>query len=517
MFAEACYPTDDTKGGPEQEHIRLVSALEEARGQLENLRTGADKLGAKILEFELALLDDNQLTDPVFAHIAGGHSAAQAWQAELDQLISDYQTTDDEMFRSRANDFVDLRDRVLSILHNTGYLQSTREPGAILVSEELTPSRFLEIDWHCYLGVVLAQGSAAGHVAMLARARRVPMIFGLGEKINTLQDGAEAVLDADGGCLIQNPRPQTRLKYAGIVAERKAKAKHLEQYLTKPAATAGGRHIKVFINIDDPLHLETIDAASCDGIGLVRTEMVFSSRKKMPDEEEQYGVYTRLLQWAGDKPVIIRTLDAGGDKPMAGYTLQNESNPFLGVRGIRLSLRRPDVFNVQVRAMVRAAALGPLKVMLPMVTDPSEVNQVRQMMAEQVRDLHSKGVDAVMPQLGIMVEVPVTALRVHAFQADFFSIGSNDLIQYVTAACRDCPDVAALQDPQNPAVLELIRRVVVAGRASGKEVSLCGDMAAVPKYLEILLGTGVTSFSVPPGALALTKQAISQYGGECSE
>jgi phosphotransferase system enzyme I (PtsI) len=229
-------------------------------------------------------------------------------------------------------------------------------------------------------------------------------------------------------------------------------------------------------------------------------------------EEAQFRIYARLLAWAAGRPVTIRTLDAGGDKPIPGLTPEGESNPFLGLRGIRLSLARPDVFRPQLRALARAAAVGPLKVMLPMVTVPREVEATRALLAEAVTELAAKGVAATMPRLGMMVEVPAAALNVGAFAVDFYSIGSNDLVQYVTATSRDCAAVAGLHDPLDPAVLELIARVVAHGAATGREVGLCGDMASDPRYLPALLDRGLTSISVAPARLAKVKAQIARHG-----
>lgn len=508
---------DDIKESPRKERERIEQAFAKARGQLEALKRHADQLGAKILEFELELLDDVQLTAPVLARIAQGASAVEAWRFELDAQITDYRTEENEMFRSRANDFMDLRDRVLSILLDAPQRISTATTDAILVTRKLTPSRFLEIDWRRYLGAVLAHGSAAGHVAMLARARQVPMLFGLGDRIQTLQEGAQAVLDADDGRLIQAPDPETLEKYRRRIERRRYAGERWKRYLHKPATTASGERIQVSLNVDDPAHLKTVDPSDCDGIGLTRTELIFDSLQALMDEGLQYRTYKRLIRWAGERPVVVRTLDLGGDKAIAGLTPGNETNPYLGVRGIRFSLSHPDLLRVQLRALVRAAMHGSLRVMLPMVTEPSEVNQVRQMMAEAVQALGQEGVQAAMPPLGIMVEVPAAALRVHAFQADFFSIGSNDLLQYVTAASRDCTALAGIHDPRNPAFLELVRRVVAYGAAAGKAVSICGEMASVPKYIKTLLDTGIRAVSVPPALLAQTKATISRYGGRCGQ
>jgi phosphotransferase system enzyme I (PtsI) len=279
--------------------------------------------------------------------------------------------------------------------------------------------------------------------------------------------------------------------------------------LDKPAMTRNGLRIAVHINVADPDELDRLDPAICDGIGLVRTELLFHRGEGLPDEETQYAAYRRIVAWAQGRPVTIRTLDAGGDKPIAGLTLDGESNPFLGVRGIRLSLLRPEIFRVQLRALARAAAHGPVKIMLPMVTVPSELAAARALLEEEASALANAGIAARRPPLGIMVEVPAAAIAVEAFDAEFFSIGSNDLTQYVTAAGRDIEAVADLADPLNPAVLRLIAHVARHGRKSGREVSLCGDAAGDPAIVPNLLGAGLRTLSVGLAALAGTKAAIA--------
>jgi phosphotransferase system enzyme I (PtsI) len=247
----------------------------------------------------------------------------------------------------------------------------------------------------------------------------------------------------------------------------------------------------------------------CDGIGLVRTEFLFGEGPDLPDEAAQYAVYRRMLQWAGGRPVTIRTLDAGGDKPIAGLTVDGESNPFLGIRGVRLSLARPDVFRVQLRALLRAACHGTLKLMVPMVTRPAELEAVRTLLNEEFAALGRDGIPAAMPELGMMVEVPAAALAIDCFDAAFYSIGSNDLVQYLTAAGRDIGAVADLADPRHPAVLRLIAAVAAHGRATGREVSLCGDAGGDPSLIPDLLGAGIRTLSVAPGLVGAAKLAIA--------
>ena len=263
------------------------------------------------------------------------------------------------------------------------------------------------------------------------------------------------------------------------------------------------------MNVDDPNGLAGVDSLHCDGIGLTRTEFLFHDGAGLPDEQRQLDCYRLLVRWARGRPVTVRTLDAGGDKPIPGLTIEDESNPFLGLRGVRLSLSRPEVFATQLRALARAAPEGELKVMLPMVTKPDEIDETRRILSDEVRALRAAGVDAAMPRLGMMVEVPAAALTIEAFDADFFSVGTNDLTQYVLAAGRDSAAVADLLDPLHPAVLELVSRVAGAGARTGREVSVCGEMAAKPECLRALIEAGIRTFSVPCAALARTKAALA--------
>jgi phosphotransferase system enzyme I (PtsI) len=497
-------------GTPEQERGALEAALAVARAQLETLAERADRMAADILAFQIALLEDDDLIDPVIERIAAGAPADRAWAGVLEREIAEYAAGDDAAFAARAGDLADLRDRVLEALMPGAPGRRGGAERAIFVAEDLTPSRFLETDWTRYLGAALVRGSLAGHVALLARARGTPLVVGLGRAIEHLNDGAPAVLDADAGRLIVNPDPATLAVVETRLREAAARSAAAAAMLDRPATTANGEPVAVLVNVDDPSFLATLDPRHCDGIGLTRTEFLFQGAD-LPDEDRQLRAYAEVLRWAGGRPVIIRTLDAGGDKPVPGLTPVGERNPFLGLRGLRLSLARPDVLRVQLRALARAAAIGPLKVMAPMVSAPDEFEAFRQLFEGVLEELAAAGVAAVRPALGMMVEVPAAALNIAAFDADFFSIGSNDLIQYVMATSRDEPAVAGLYRPRDPAVLELIRRVVEVGGAHGKEVSLCGEMAADATLVPLLLDAGLRRLSVGPAAIGPVKAAIAAW------
>jgi phosphoenolpyruvate-protein phosphotransferase (PTS system enzyme I) len=498
-------------GTPAAEGEALQAAMVTAAAELQALAGSAgDRAAALILEFQIALLDDPDLIAPILERIASGEPADAAWRAGMDAEISVYRAGD-EVLEARVIDLADLRDRVLDAL-SPGPQRAVTVDGeqALYVAEDLTPSRFLETDWSRFRGAATKEGSASGHVALLARARGTPLLIGLGDDFQRVRDGALALLDAEHGQLVLDPGPTTLVDAQRRLANQAACAAIDAHFLERPALTADGEPVAVLINVDDPALLAAVDPRHTDGIGLTRTEFLFRG-PDLPDEARQYRAYAEILKWAAGRPVIIRTLDAGGDKPIAGVTPQGESNPFLGLRGLRLSLSRPEVFTVQLRALARAAVGGHLEVMAPMVTIPAEFDAFRQLFKQAVAGLTARGVEAAVPPLGMMIEVPAAALRASDFDADFMSIGSNDLIQYLMAAGRDIRAVADLYDPRNPAVLELIERVVDVGRRRGVEVSLCGDMASEPDLVPQLLDLGLRHLSVAPTRLGAVKAAIAAW------
>jgi len=496
-------------GTPEDEKLALRAALESAGRQIALLANAAGGEAAQILEFQVALLDDEDFLDPVFAAIAAGAPADAAWSAALDEQIADYSSAPDEYLQARSSDLVDLRDRVLRTLRG-GAIAAPKVPGgAVVCAEDLPPSRFLEIDWSSGGGVALLRGSPTSHVALLARSRGIPMVVQLG---SVVEPARAALLDGERATLELDPNSeQIDVFERRREAHRKSRAA-AHAILRRPAASWGGEKIRLLINVQRVQDLEHADAQYADGIGLMRTEFLLGEKAGLPDEETQYLAYDAVLRWAGKRPVTIRTFDAGGDKPVPGFTQDGEANPFLGVRGLRLCLARPDVFAVQLRALGRAAMHGNLKVMFPMVTAPDELEAARKIFADIVDKLQAEGTPAALPELGIMVEVPAAALTIERFKAAFFSIGSNDLAQYVTACDRTNGALGKLIDPLQPAVLELIGRTVQYGKRAGVSVSLCGEMAGDPRCVPALLSCGLRELSVNPSALAQVKQAIDGLG-----
>jgi len=479
-------------GDPAREAAALKAAIEGATADISELIATVQGEAAGILEFQVAMLGDDALTEGTYDAISAGIAADHAWRSALDAEITGYRSAEDEYFRARAGDLVDIRDRVLA--HLSGVAAVTKiAGGSIVAGDAISPSIFLAADWTHGGAIALGAGSPSSHVAMLARARGAPMVVGLGPLSWKGQPPALALVDGDAGTVIFDPEPETQRRFEHRMAAANAARAAADAGRTEPAYTADGRRIAVLLNVAAPEDLAGLDPAICDGIGLVRTEFLFEASQGLPDEDTQYAVYRRILDWAEGRPVTIRTLDAGGDKPIAGLTIDGESNPFLGLRGIRLSLTRPEVFRVQLRALLRAAVHGPLKVMLPMIAIPSEFDRAAVMLDSEFNALRAEGVACARPPLGIMVEVPAAALCAGDFGAAFYSIGSNDLTQYTMAAARDVGAVADLNDTGNPAVLALIARTVEAGRKRGVEVSICGDAAADTRLTPPLLATGLTT------------------------
>ncbi len=500
-------------GAAKDEELALRAALLSAGRQIASLANAAGGEAAQILEFQVALLEDDEFLDPIFAEILAGTPADAAWLSALNVQITDYNSAPDEYLRARSSDLADVRDRVIRTLRG-GASEAAKIPdGAVVCAGDLPPSQFLEIDWSQGGGLALLHGSPTSHVAMLARARGIPMVVQLGF---VSEEAQTALLDGEGATLQLDPTSeQIDLFERRRDAHRKNRAA-ARAILHRPAASWGGENIRLLINIQRIDDLEHADAQYADGVGLMRTEFLLGKQGGLPDEETQYLAYDTVLRWAANRPVTIRTFDAGGDKPVPGFTQDGEANPFLGIRGLRLCLMRPDVFTVQLRALARAAMHPNLKVMFPMVTTPDELESARKLFVDVVGRLQAEGIPARLPELGIMVEVPAAALTIEQFKASFFSVGSNDLAQYVTACDRTNGSLAKLIDPLNPAVLQLIARTAEYGKRAGISVSVCGEMAGDPRCIPALLSCGLRELSVNPSVLAHVKQAIDGLSSEGS-
>lgn len=491
---------------PDEERHRLDTAMVRADEQLAALRRGQQGEAADIMEFQRGLLEDDDLIGLVRQRIEKGDGAPDAWAQTIDREAAEYRDSGDDQLGARADDLTDLRDRVLRNLTATPAAAADNgTEDVLLAAEALAPSRFLELDLRRIRGIVTARGSANSHVAILARARGVPMVVGCGDGLLAIGDGRHLLLDAHSGTLSEGLAEPGISGNSGRTAYAWAPG-------SRHTVTADGQAVRICVNLDHPSDLTDLDAAAIDGVGLVRTEFLLGD--SVPGEDEQVAAYRRILDWADGRPVTIRLFDAGGDKPVKGLTMGAEANPFLGLRGIRLMQHRPAVFAEQMRALARAAVFGQLRVMAPMVSIPQEMTEVRSLMLAQVAELERRGVACRLPSLGMMVEVPSAAILAADFDADFYSIGTNDLVQYTLAAARDDHRLAYLSSGTNLAVLSLIGGVVDVGRDRDRSVGICGDMASDPGMVAALLGAGLRELSVAPGAVAAVKQAVAQWNGK---
>ena len=436
------------------------------------------------------------------------------WQEGTRQYIEQLRSLDDEYLAARAVDMEDVAQRVLRILQG-GQEQTLRlQESTIIVASDLTPSQTVRFDKEKVCAFCTATGGPTSHVAILAKALGIPAITGLGSAIEQLHEGLQAIVNGDTGEILLEPDDVTLANYRQQV---QAIARNRHDALAaaqQPAYTADGTRIEVFANIGSPEELTEALAYGAEGVGLLRTEFLFMDRAHAPDEEEQVRVYTSMLQVMGQRPVVVRTLDIGGDKLVPYLDMAQEMNPFLGVRGIRLALARPNLLQSQLRALLRAGAGHQLRIMFPMVSSCEEVEALREEVKRARESLEQEGRDvASAVQIGIMIEVPAAALMadVLAEQVDFFSIGTIDLTQYTLAADRTNGATAAFADALHPAVLRLIAGVVEAAHQHKRSVGLCGELAGDAPAIPVLLGLGVDELSMTPKAIPACKQKIRSW------
>ena len=432
---------------PKQAASRLHDAIAATRLKLQRQAEAADETGAAILEFQIEMLGDPALCEDVWPALAQGTPLVEAWNSVMAEQITPFDEDDDPYFRARAADLRDIRDGVLFALNQSS--GQANLAGKIVIAGDVGPSRFLALVDDGIAGLVLIDGNPASHVAILARARDVPLVMGTGP----IARCTHMAIDAAQGLAFADPDEQTRRDLHNRQAmAQQAHAAGLE-LLRKPAKLLTGERVFTYLNIDDPQAIDLGMIKLADGIGLWRTEFQFIGRESLPDEDEQYEVMAGICRMLEGKSLVVRSIDIGGDKPLPFLDLPHESNPFLGLRGLRLCLAYPDLWRGQIRAVLRLAADYPVKLMLPMVTRPVELEKARRFI-EDVKDTLKR---AAMPELGVMIETPASAIACDLFDADFFSIGSNDLTQYVMAASRDASGpVAELADPLDPAVMRLI-------------------------------------------------------------
>ena len=473
------------------------------------------KQHAKLIDAHRLILRDALITQDVPKRILNeGVNAEFALSEALEAVNQQFEKMEDEFFRERRHDLFDVGKRLLShLLKQSKKSLSDIEYNCVLIARNLLPSDTLGLHETKILGFATDLGGKTSHTAILAQSLEIPAVVGLSDISRRVKTGDHIILDGDQGMVIINPGPETIAKYQRAQQKSLQEERALEPLRGQPAVTLDGKNFKLEANLDSPEELKTIVALQADGIGLFRTEYLFLNRTVPPTEEEQVKAYQQAVKALEPKPVVIRTADIGGDRlsQLGIEGPKSETNPFMGLRGVRLFLRHTDLFKTQLRSILRASSKGKVKVLIPMVSSIGEINGVRRLLAQAQAELQAEGLDTTgKVELGIMIEIPSAALMLESFLPliDFVSIGTNDLIQYTLAVDRINEHVTHLYDPFHPAVIRLLDHVVKTCHKKDKWVSVCGEMCSDPHAVPLLVGLGVDSLSVSPRMHLRIKQTV---------
>jgi phosphotransferase system enzyme I (PtsI) len=499
------------------ELARLGDALARARARLDIVRTRAEHHAgpeeAAIFDVQISILQDVELISEVESLIRQNLGAEKAVDLAMLEWRRRFERSPHPMLRERVQDLVDVQIRVLSVLLGLPDHDPVEVPkgaGAILVTHDLTPSLTVQLDREAIAGLATDAGTNTSHIAILARSLGIPAVVGLRDVTSRLTGHERLVLDGAAGTITVDPDAEQITAFLGRAALEEQEAAELLLLAQAEPITRDGVRLVIRANVDLPEEAEQAATSGAEGVGLMRTEFLVVGRASMPDEEEQYRAYARVVDAFGGRPVVIRTFDVGGDKlPIGGFPA--EANPFLGWRAIRMCLDEPELFRTQLRALLRAATHGDVRIMLPLVVTTDEVRDARALLRQAAAELRARGVphrDDI--PLGVMIETPAAAVAADTFDdgVSFFSIGTNDLVQYTLAVDRGNAQLAPRFTPLHPAVLRLIARVVAVGRERGIDVAVCGEMASQPLMSYALLGLGLRQLSVAPRSVPAVKRIV---------
>ena len=496
---------------------RLDAAIAKAKDRLRHVRdrveAAAGKEEAGIFDAQRQILEDPMLLQGVQELVRQNIAAEKAFDLELLEWRQRFARHTAPMIRERVNDLTDVHIRVLAILLNLpdhDPVDLPRGARVVLVTHDLTPGLTVQLDREAIVGIATDAGTRTSHVAILARSLGLPAVVGLRHATEELKGGERVILDGSTGVLVINPSVQDVAHYREQARAEVLAEEELKRFASLESVTTDGVRVTLFANVDLPEEAEFAASVGAEGVGLMRTEFLVVGRTMMPDEEEQYEAYRRVVEAFAGKPVVIRTYDIGGDKlPVGGYA--REDNPYLGWRAIRMCLDEPELFKTQLRALLRAANHGDLKIMLPLVVTVAEVRAARKLLEEARRELEARRVRVRSDvPLGVMIETPAAAIGADKFVNDvaFFSIGTNDLVQYTLAVDRGNANLAQRFTALHPGVLRLIRNTVVVAEQGKLELAVCGEMASQPLMAFALLGLGVRELSVNPRSIPMVKRVV---------
>ena len=493
----------------------VAAFTEKTHAMAEAMKESVGEHNAEILEGHILLLTDPGMDEITKGAIMSGTCAEAAFESTCDMFAGMFQMADDELTRQRATDIGDIKVRMLKILTGTPDVNISEVPaGTILVAEDLTPSMTAGIVKENVAGIITAVGGKTSHSAILARALEIPAVLSVDGIVDMVSDGMTAVVDGCDGICILDPSPEEIEEYQAKREKYLSDKALLEVYRGKDTVTADGAKVHLYGNIGNPEDAKQVAACDGEGVGLFRTEFLFMGASELPSEEEQFQAYKAAAETMEGREVIIRTLDVGGDKDIPYLGLEKEDNPFLGFRAVRYCLQNKDSYRVQLRALLRASAFGDIKIMVPLVTCVDEIRSVKALVKELMAELDAENIAYNKDiQVGAMIETPAASLKADLLgkEADFFSIGTNDLTQYTMAVDRGNAKVAYLYSSYNPAVLRSMKNIIEAANAAGIMVGMCGEAAADPLLIPLLISFGLGEFSVSATSVLATRGTIAKW------
>lgn len=493
----------------------VAAFTEKTHAMAEAMKESVGEHNAEILEGHILLLTDPGMDEITKGSIMSGTCAEAAFESTCDMFAGMFQMADDELTRQRATDIGDIKVRMLKILTGTPDMNISEVPAVtILVAEDLTPSMTAGIVKENVAGIITAVGGKTSHSAILARALEIPAVLSVDGIVDKVSDGMTAVVDGCDGICILDPSQEEIDEYQAKREKYLSDKALLEVYRGKDTVTADGVKVHLYGNIGNPEDAKQVAACDGEGVGLFRTEFLFMGASELPSEEEQFQAYKAAAETMEGREVIIRTLDVGGDKDIPYLGLEKEDNPFLGFRAVRYCLQNKDSYRVQLRALLRASAFGDIKIMVPLVTCVDEIRSVKALVKELMVELDAENVAYNKEiQVGAMIETPAASLIADllAKEADFFSIGTNDLTQYTMAVDRGNAKVAYLYSSYNPAVLRSMKNIIEAANAAGIMVGMCGEAAADPLLIPLLISFGLGEFSVSATSVLATRGTIAKW------
>ena len=509
---------EDIQAEKERFNKAVEEFITETTAQAEDIRKKIGPKEAEILEGHIVMISDPSMAGEMTKMIDSGQCAESAVEAVCDMFIGMFSKMDDDMMRQRASDISDVKISMLKILLGIKDIDISKvAPGTVLVAKDLTPSMTSQINKENVVGILTEVGGKTSHSAILARALEIPAVLSVPDITKLVKDKDTAIVDGTEGNVYINPEGDVLSRYILKREEFIKKQSELKGFLGKETKTLDGDTVELFCNIGTPKDAKKAIECDGEGIGLFRSEFLFMDNNHMPTEDEQFAAYKEAAETMGGKPVIIRTLDIGGDKDIPYLNMKKEENPFLGYRAVRYCLGNKDSYMIQLRAIVRASAFGKVKIMIPLVTCVDELRAVKELVEEIKKDFDEQGIAYDKDiEVGCMIETPAASLiaDILAKEADFFSIGTNDLTQYTMSVDRGNADVAYLYSTFQPSVLRSIKNIIECGRKAGIPVGMCGEAAADPMLIPLLISFGLTEFSVNPVLVLTARCVISKWSKE---